>query len=32
VVAKWEGELLPEAEADANARALDAAGHALPAT
>jgi Na+/H+-dicarboxylate symporter len=25
VVAKWEGELLPESEADANARALDAA-------
>ena len=24
VVAKWEGELLPEAEAEANARALDA--------
>ena len=23
VVAKWEGELLPEAEAEANARALD---------
>jgi len=25
VVAKWEGELIPEAEAEANARALDAA-------
>ena len=25
VVAKWEGELLPESEAEANARALDAA-------
>jgi Na+/H+-dicarboxylate symporter len=23
VVAKWEGELLPEAEAEANAKALD---------
>jgi hypothetical protein len=33
VVAKWEGELLPEAEAEANARTLDTApepqlGHA----
>ena len=28
VVAKWEGELLPESEAAANARALDAAGRA----
>jgi Na+/H+-dicarboxylate symporter len=28
VVAKWEGELLPEAEAEANARALDARGRA----
>ncbi len=24
VVAKWEGELMPEAEAEANARTLDA--------
>jgi Na+/H+-dicarboxylate symporter len=24
VVAKWEGELMPEAEADANAKAMDA--------
>ena len=34
VVAKWEGELLPEAEADALARKLDAeaaqAAHPLP--
>src|SRR6188508_1929880 len=28
VVAKWEGELLPEAEADANARRIDAEGAA----
>jgi Na+/H+-dicarboxylate symporter len=25
VVAKWEGELMPESEAEANARSLDAA-------
>jgi len=25
VVAKWEGELMPEAEAEANARTLDTA-------
>jgi Na+/H+-dicarboxylate symporter len=32
VVAKWEGELLPEAEAEANAHALDlAAARSLPA-
>ena len=32
VVAKWEGELLPEAEAEANAHALDfAAAKSLPA-
>jgi len=31
VVAKWEGELLPEAEAEANAHALDlAAARPLP--
>jgi Na+/H+-dicarboxylate symporter len=28
VVAKWEGELLPEREAEANARVLDAEGAA----
>jgi Na+/H+-dicarboxylate symporter len=29
VVAKWEGELLPEADAEANARTLDTAAAPL---